>query len=1547
MPAVSGAAQDTSSFDVLVSSVTLAGLPEGGPPLQFRCHLSSRSPGGELLLEQFTQPRTQPDWLVKYQHQGAGPLSVDVHFRPGPGADWISAGEVEAQPREVLGAESGAIAEIALTTCRFAPDLRVQLQFSVTDTSSATTNKTLSPIKGMLPIKRNGAANGNGHATNGNGNGHVTNGDGPSSSGRAHKSGAPNGDAQQEVVESGTPQEEEARVESHTEAEALAAVMEAPELSAPEKVIVKDTWNKLLAFHELLVEIFFERLLHEEPELIEVFGDAIDNVPDDFAGLFDKAVRELTPQTENILRESYRNVPGLAHMECNSVEEFVTLLTDLGMRPKHWLTARKVWVWMLGEIPYLEEYERENIRRGTASAPYKFFSRHIVRPALEAARAYDEALSPEIIQEMGRCGDALAENARTVGIEFYRLMFARSPETMKYFGRTDMDHLADHLFKSIQFLTTTLRAGDNALGSLRHLAAVHTEFMVPPEAYDALTPPMMEVMRRYYPGFSDELELGWRVLLQRVIHILAQPMINRRRLLSEARKWLDLIAGEQEWPQADKDKRWSDIEREVRATGVYTHTYEELAYGAQVAWRNAPKCIARISWRNMIVRDLRHVNDPDEMFRECAEHVRMGINGGNMQIVMNVFRPKRPKERWGPRVWNSQYLRYAGYPQPDGTIIGDGANVKLTEAIERLGWERPEKLGHFDLLPLVIEVPGQAPRMYTFDPKDAAEVEIEHPTIPGFKELGLKWVPIPAISNFRMDIGGIQYGCIPFNGWFMETEIARNLWEGGRYNQAENIARVMGLDTSSEQTLWRDRAFLELNAAVLHSFSKAKVSLVDHQTASRQFMAHDLREKKAGRECPAQWSWVVPAAGGSSTPVWHHEMRDFYLSPHYHYAADKWAVLGEEIEFPEEAEAEEGGSGIVILYGSETGTAEGFARQTARRLQMHRPRVMALDECDPIELAQESMVLIITSTFGEGDLPGNAKRFGKRIKEMSRGALTDVKYSVLALGSTIYPHFCAAGAMLDREMVRLGANRAVALHRGDELKGQGDTFHQWLDLVARLLGEDPTAANTAPTAWPRARFIEAPSERPASTRPGFEAPIVASRELLKEVIPGSRSTRFIAFDVSASDTKYETGDHLSVYPRNPQAEVERLCKRLNVDPEAWFVTEMADASGKVVEGETAWMQPTQVRQVITEEFDLSLREPLQELLKTLAEAAGDAGEKTKLTEWVETLSRGDQEETEHAAVLTQSILDSHLSINDLLDEFPSCTLELGRLIELLPRQKPRLYSISSSSLLHPEQVQVTIGVVQVKTAAGKTRPGLCSNYLASLDPERGDTARISVRKSTFRPPTELQTPMLMVGPGTGLSPLIGFLQHRGAQLRQEQEAGAETSLGNARLYFGCRDNNDFLYQNELESWRDEGVLTHLAVAFSRASEKKTYVQHLIADHGEEIWQVLSAPRCHYYICGDAKMADDVFDALMVVAQRIGGLTRGAAIDFFDQMKSEKRFHADVWGITLNFAKAIQEVRQDKYGQGEKWLRQVNAAETDGDKKADQLVGAEGVAVTSA
>jgi sulfite reductase alpha subunit-like flavoprotein len=299
--------------------------------------------------------------------------------------------------------------------------------------------------------------------------------------------------------------------------------------------------------------------------------------------------------------------------------------------------------------------------------------------------------------------------------------------------------------------------------------------------------------------------------------------------------------------------------------------------------------------------------------------------------------------------------------------------------------------------------------------------------------------------------------------------------------------------------------------------------------------------------------------------------------------------------------------------------------------------------------------------------------------------------------------------------------------------------------------------------------------------------------------------------------------------------------------------------------------------------------------------------------WLEILRQGDG--NADAINLKKMITDNFLSVADLFDEFPSAQISLEALLELLPKQKPRIYSISSCPFLHPDKIQITVGVLQIITDAGKVRQGLCSSYLAGL--EVGSIVRIGVRTSDFRPPTDPQAPMLMVGPGTGVSPLIAFLQHREALQSQSLQ------LGEACLYFGCRNHTDFLYADQLNLWQQQGILTDLQVAFSRLTEQKVYVQSLMQENAQSLWQFLSHPQCNYYVCGDAKMAEDVFEVFMAIAKTEGNLSRFEAVEFFDKMKKEKRFHTDVWGVQLNFKQAMQQLQKDNYSKAERWLERAN------------------------
>jgi len=326
--------------------------------------------------------------------------------------------------------------------------------------------------------------------------------------------------------------------------------------------------------------------------------------------------------------------------------------------------------------------------------------------------------------------------------------------------------------------------------------------------------------------------------------------------------------------------RVTAVRAEIAATGTYTQTFEELSFGARVAWRNASRCIGRLYWNNLQVRDLRQVRSAEEIHRELCEHLRLATNGGRIRAMISIFAPDVPGSP-GPRVWNDQLVRYAGHRSPDGAVIGDPAYLDFTDMVRAMGWQPSG--GPYDLLPLVIEASNRRPEFFEVPRDIVLEVPLTHPEYPWFADLGLRWYAVPTIANMRLRIGGLDYPLAPFNGWYMGSEIgARNLVDVDRYNLLPDVAQQMGLDTGSESTLWRDRALVEINVAVLHSFQSAGVKISDHHTESRRFLMHLAKEESRGRIVPVDWSWIVPPISGGITPVFHRYYDEAELSPGFH-----------------------------------------------------------------------------------------------------------------------------------------------------------------------------------------------------------------------------------------------------------------------------------------------------------------------------------------------------------------------------------------------------------------------------------------------------------------------------------------------------------------------------------------------------------------------------------------------------------------------------------------------------------------------------------------
>jgi nitric-oxide synthase, bacterial len=344
--------------------------------------------------------------------------------------------------------------------------------------------------------------------------------------------------------------------------------------------------------------------------------------------------------------------------------------------------------------------------------------------------------------------------------------------------------------------------------------------------------------------------------------------------------------------EGDRPARVTAALQEIAATGTYTHTREELIRGARLAWRNHARCIGRLHWPSLHILDRRECTTATQIAAACVDHLRWSTNGGAIRPAITIFPPAAP-DGTGTRIWNPQLIRYAGYRHPDGTTTGDPQNTDLTNHAQRLGWSGPGS--PFDILPLIIQTPGNDPQLFDIPADAILEIPLHHPRLNWFADLKLRWHALPAVSNMALHIGGITYPAAPFSGWYLDAEIAaRNLSDTTRYNLLPRIATRMGLDTTTPRTQWPDRAMLELNQAVLDSYRAAGVRIVDHHTAPRQFITHVTREHHAGRPTPTDWAWVVPPISASTAPTYHRSFDppNFTTTPNFTYQPDPWTPPG-------------------------------------------------------------------------------------------------------------------------------------------------------------------------------------------------------------------------------------------------------------------------------------------------------------------------------------------------------------------------------------------------------------------------------------------------------------------------------------------------------------------------------------------------------------------------------------------------------------------------------------------------------------------------------
>jgi len=535
---------------------------------------------------------------------------------------------------------------------------------------------------------------------------------------------------------------------------------------------------------------------------------------------------------------------------------------------------------------------------------------------------------------------------------------------------------------------------------------------------------------------------------------------------------------------------------------------------------------------------------------------------------------------------------------------------------------------------------------------------------------------------------------------------------------------------------------------------------------------------------------------------------------------------------------------INILYGSQTGNAESVANDAATVAKAHglKPVVKSMDEIEADALTTMEYLLIVTSTYGEGEMPDNAQMLWDAVAADTMPKLPDMKFSVLALGDTSYDLFCQAGKDWDERLEKLGATRIY--ERADCDVDFEEPAKTWITEVIPHLADGGSTVAVVDTEPSKA-------DKPQYTRKNpFPAKLLVNRIVTDP--SSSKETRHYEISIAGSGLSYEAGDALGVFPTNCPELVANILKAI-----ACKGDEIEPVNGELIS----------LHDALRTYFEIKL--PSKELVQEIANRSGDQ----ELNGILET---GNKDE-----------LANYLWGRDILDlllQFPNCEFSAAEFIALLKPLQHRAYSISSSGKVYPDTVHLTVASVRYESHS-RQHKGVCSTFLADLVDDATEVRCFFTPNKVFRVPEDNSLPMIMVGPGTGIAPFRAFLQER--QYRK--------ATGKNWLFFGDRNAaTDFMYREELEAMQQSGLLTRLDLAFSRDQEAKIYVQDRMLENGAELFTWLEQGG-YFFVCGDAyRMAKDVDKALHEVIAEHGKLSEQQAVDYVNQLKKDKRYVRDVY-----------------------------------------------------
>ena len=572
---------------------------------------------------------------------------------------------------------------------------------------------------------------------------------------------------------------------------------------------------------------------------------------------------------------------------------------------------------------------------------------------------------------------------------------------------------------------------------------------------------------------------------------------------------------------------------------------------------------------------------------------------------------------------------------------------------------------------------------------------------------------------------------------------------------------------------------------------------------------------------------------------------------------------------------------------------------------MEETEIEKFMDCTPFGDKDEgcARAIVLAATYGEGEPTDNSTSIVQACKEFTEGEekktglLNGLEFCVFGLGNRQYEHYNAMGNFFDQAFENLGGTRIMSIGHGDDDDDLEGDFESWKDRLWVELKEKYCKGSVLLTKTSDDEFklpeceyaIEyhnsktKPKDIPldevhGSSRPYFTAvdcPVKAIRELRSPKDGGS--TVHVEIDISKSrNLTYETADNLAVLPVNDEKVVQSVAKSLGYDVDAVF--SLKAAPDHEWHG-APFPMPLSVKECLTRCLDLTSA-PRRSDLKLLAQYAKDPVDRKALLRLSSKEGKSEYKE---------KIMERYVGMVDLLKLCPSISIPLEHFVSICHFLLPRYYTISSSSSKHPDEVHLTVAVTEEKGKDGTTFHGVCSTHLASLNPTRS-TVRIFNRPSTFRLPKDSSRPIIMIGPGTGIAPMRALLQER-----KHQRVSQKKTVGSNILYFGCKTRSlDYIYEDELEAFQNEGVLNQLYVAFSREQQKKVYVQHLLSRNAKETWGLIDKESASIYVCGGVKMGHDVTEALKEIVSTHGQMSFSDAKDYLAKLASDGRFVQELW-----------------------------------------------------